>query len=344
MEVHATCAPGRQRLLAILLGLTLCVPAIARSPQSGPIHAVLSRLQSEENFNGVALVAHGGEVIHEAAYGSRDATGAAPLRVNDKFNIGSIGKEFSAVALMLLRERGVLRVEDTVASALSDLPAWSQRVTIRHLLDYTSGLPDLRWRAIQGDRDAYADLQKITDLAFEPGTKFDYSYNNVMLRQFIVNEVAAMPFNEFVERRIFRRCRMKQAALDVTPTEPKLARAFNRERKPDDTFMPIGGVVFATARDLLRWSDCLHGGRVISRESLIVLGHSFNPENGALGKVTWDGERIRTHQHAGQSRNFEALLFADLERGITVVLLSNSRRGNLQEILSAVVPLAAMAH
>jgi hypothetical protein len=101
--------------------------------------------------------------------------------------------------------------------------------------------------------------------------------------------------------------------------------------------MPISGVVFANARDVLRWSECLHRERVISRQSLTLLGKSFNPGNGALGTVVWDGERIAEHRHLGQSRNFEALLFTDVPREITVVLLSNSKREKLEEILLAVV-------
>jgi CubicO group peptidase (beta-lactamase class C family) len=305
---------------------------------------VLTRFHDEGKFNGVALVARGGKILHEAAYGSRDAAGTAPLRADDLFNIGSIGKEFSAAALMLLREQGSLSIDAPVARVLTDLPPWSERVTVRHLLDYTSGLPDLRWRALKDDRDAYADLQNVTALAFEPGTQFNYSYNNVMVRQFMVEKLAGISFSEFVERRIFKPCRMKHAVLDAAANAPSLARAFNRERKPDDTFMPISGVVFATARDVLRWSECLHGERIISRQSLVLLGHSFNPQNGALGKVVWNGERLVEHRHLGQSRNFEALLFTDMAREITLVLLSNSKRENLEEILLSLVPLAAASH
>lgn len=322
-----------------ILCLVLCAPTTARSPQSAPIHQTLTRLSSEDNFNGVALVARGGKVIHEAAYGSRDAAGSAPLRVDDSFNIGSIGKEFSAVALMQLHERGALDLDAPVARVLTDLPAWSEKVTARHLLEYTSGLPDLRWRAIQTDRDAYADLQNVTDLAFEPGTKFDYSYNNVMLRQFMVEKIAHVPFNEYVEQKIFKPCRMKHAALNLPPDTPGLAGAFNRERKPDATFMPITGVVFANAREVLRWSQCLHDGHILRRESLALLGRGFNPQNGALGKVVWDGDKLIEHRHEGQSRNFEALMFTDLRREITVVLLTNSKRENLEGILTAILPL-----
>ena len=341
MNSHSRICHAPLSLIACAAFLVVSFPSTARPPQSEPIQAVLARFNSEGNFNGVALVARRGKVVHEAAYGVRDATGTTPLHVDDLFNIGSIGKEFSAVALMQLHERGRLDLDAPVSRVLTNLPAWSEKITARQLLEYTTGLPDLRWRAIQNDRDAYADLQKVTGLEFEPGTKFSYRYNDVMLRQFIVEKISGVPFNDYVEREIFKPCRMKDAALNVPPEEPGLAAAFNAERKPDSTFMPITGVVFATARDLLRWTECLHGGRIVRRESITLLGHGFNPQNGALGRVVWDGDRLIEHRHDGQSRNFEALMLTDLSRKFTIVLLSNSKRENLEQILKAIEPFAA---
>lgn len=333
------------KILACVFSLTFAccafgAPAAAREARSAAIHAALTRFHDEDRFNGVALVARDGKVIHEAAYGARSATHPAPLQVDDRFNIGSIAKEFSAVAVMRLHERGRLDLDVPVARILDDLPAWSQKVTTHQLLDYTSGLPDLRWREIRNDRDVYADLQKVTELEFEPGTKYGYRYQNVMLRQFVVEKVAAVPFNVYVERRIFKPCRMKHAALNLPANAPRLAASFNRERKADDTFMPITGVVFATAGDLWRWSECLHGARVLTPASIALLGHGFNPENGALGRMVWNRDRLVEHAHLGQSRNFEALMYSNLSRRITVVLLSNSRRDNLEQILKAVEPMA----
>lgn len=328
---------ARLALVIAACCLALGASAKARSQQSGSLHSLFTRLHDEGKFNGVVLVARGRKIVHEAAYGYRDAANSARLHATDRFNLGSIGKEFSAVALMQLHERGALDIDAPIAIVLADLPPWSKEVTAHHLLDYTSGLPDLRWRAIKDDRDAYADLRNVTALAFEPGTQFNYGYNNVMLRQFMVDRVAGVPFRDFVSRTIFKPCRMRHAVLDPAGGTRRVARSFNRDRKPDDTFMPISGVVFATARDLFRWRECLHSGRVIGEESIALLGHSFNPHNGALGKVVWRGDRLVEHRHLGQSRNFEALLFTDLPGDVTVVLLSNSKRDNLEEILSAVL-------
>ncbi len=298
--------------------------------------AVLRAAYQQGDFNGVALVAEKGKVILEQAYGTVGSAPGEHLTVDHRFNIGSIAKEFSAVSIMQLRNRGKLALSDPVSRFLPDLPEWGAAVEVRHLLDYTSGVPDMSWGTITSDADAYADIRRFTALAFEPGSQYSYSYNNVMLRQFIVEKIAGMPFNDYLARRIFRPCGMKAALPAVSKETPRVARAFNASRKEDATNMPVTGVPFMTARDLLAWSQCLHRGRILDEESIRLLARGFNLENGALGKVEWRGDRLARHSHEGQSRNFEALLRTDRENARTIVLLGNSKRGKLHEIAAAI--------
>lgn len=304
----------------------------AASPASSRIHEILRAAQDEGEFNGVALVAERGELVHVGAYGTVGAAPGELLTIHHRFNIGSIAKEFSAVAIMQLRERRRLSLDDPIARLLPDLPEWAGEVTVRHLLDYTSGVPDMSWRTIKSDADALSDIGNFPALQFEPGTKYAYTYNNVMLRQFIVEKITGMSFNDYVRKRIFEPCGMRRALLNAAPDAPLLARAFNAGRKEDSTDMPVTGVAYITAADLLDWTTCLHGGRVIKRESMKTLGQSFEPKNGGLGHTVWKDGRLIAHSHEGQSRNFEALIRSDLEAGRTIILLGNSKRQKLQAL------------
>jgi CubicO group peptidase (beta-lactamase class C family) len=320
-------------ILFVSLVLWLASPVSnAGSPASPRVHEILRAAQDRGEFNGVALIAERGEVIHAAAYGTVGAAPGELLSINHRFNIGSIAKEFSAVALMQLHERRRLSLDDSIARFLPDLPEWAAKVTVRHLLDYTSGVPDMSWRTIKSDADALADIRKFPALQFEPGTKYAYTYNNVMLRQFIVEKLTGMPFNDYVRKRIFEPCGMKRALLNAAPDAPLLARAFNAERKEDSTDMPVTGVAYITAADLLEWITCLHGGRVINRASMRALGKSFEPKNGGLGNTVWKDGRLVAHSHEGQSRNFEALMRVDIETERTIILLGNSKRQKLQAL------------
>lgn len=322
-------------VLAVALS-SVSGPLFAASPVAPDVEAILQAAHDKGDFNGVALVAERGTILHMAAYGT---VGAAPdelLSVDHRFNIGSIAKEFSAVAIMQLHERRLLSLEDPIARFLRDLPEWAAKVTVRDLLDYTSGVPDMSWRTIKSDADAYADIRRFPATQFEAGKQYAYTYNNVMLRQFIVEKLTGKSFNAYVEQRIFKPCGMKRALLNAAPDTPQLARAFNAERKEDPTDMPVTGIAYMTARDLLHWTKCLHRARVIERESIRHLGRSFEPRNGGLGDTAWDGGHLLAHSHEGQSRNFEALMRSDLKAGRTIILLGNSKRQVLQQIADAI--------
>jgi CubicO group peptidase (beta-lactamase class C family) len=328
--------PAMLRIMFALCALSAATRSSAAPSVSPRIQKALQAAKDQGEFNGVALIAERGKIVHLAAYGS---VGAAPdefLSVDHRFNIGSIAKEFSAVAIMQLRERRRLSLEDPIARFLPDLPAWGAKVTVRHLLDYTSGVPDMSWRTIKSDADAYADIRRFAALQFEPGTQYAYTYNNVMLRQFIVEKITGLSFNDYVRQKIFKPCGMTHALLNAPPDAPLLARAFNGERREDPTDMPVTGVAYITARDLFDWTTCLHRERVVGHESVVLLGHGFEPANGGLGYTAWDGQRLVAHSHEGQSRNFEALMRCDLRAGSTIILLSNSKRQNLQQIADAI--------
>jgi CubicO group peptidase (beta-lactamase class C family) len=328
---------GLHRLIVAALALcTATGPVNAAAPLSPRIQEVLQAAHAKDEFNGVALVAERGKIVHAGAYGTVGAAREELLSIGHRFNIGSIAKEFSAVAIMQLLQRGLLSLDDSIARFLPDLPEWAANIKVRHLLDYTSGVPEMSWRTIKSDADAYADIRRVPALQFEPGTQYAYTYNNVMLRQFVVEKITGQSFNDYVRRRIFKTCGMRSAQLNMPPDAPQLARAFNRDKNEDSTDMPVTGVAYMTAGDLLDWSKCLHQGRVIKRESMQVLAKSFEPKNGALGHIRWNGEHLVAHSHEGQSRNFEALMRSDLEGGRTIILLSNSKRQNLQQIASAI--------
>ena len=305
-------------------------------PGADRIDQLMRRSHARGIFNGAVLVASQGHPVYEQAFGYADATLKDPLTLNHRFNIGSITKEFSAVAIMLLQEQGRLTIDDTVAAHLPELPSWAARVSVRNLLDYTSGIPDINWNTVKSDADVHADLLRLSRLDFEPGSTFSYSNNNVSLRQFIVERLTGMPFNTFVDRNIYRPCGMTSSTLNPSSDAMFITKSFNNGFGQDPTEVPITGVVYVTARDLYRWTQCLHDGRIISAQSISKLGHSFRPSNGGLGTTEWNGDKLTLHEHDGQSRNFEALMTTDLKEDVTVILMDNNKNLKLSAISKAI--------
>jgi CubicO group peptidase (beta-lactamase class C family) len=300
------------------------------------IDQLMRRSHARGIFNGNVLVARQGRIVYEHAFGYADATLKVPLTLNHRFNIGSITKEFSAVAIMMLQEQGRLTIEDTVATHLPGLPSWAAGVSIRNLLDYTSGIPDINWDTVKSDADVRADLMRVSALEFEPGSAFSYSNNNVSLRQFIVERITGPTFNRYVMENMYRPCGMDSSTLNPPADTLRIAKSFNNFFRQDPTDVPITGVVYATAGDVYKWTQCLHSDTLIGAKALSALGHSFKPTNGGLGRTEWNGDALALHEHDGQSRNFEALMTADLRENVTVILMSNNKNLKLDAIAAGI--------
>lgn len=296
------------------------------------LDSLLAQAQREGHFNGVALVALHDKVLLEKAYGHADPAHTEPLSIQHRFNIGSIGKEISAVALLQFAQHGKLSLDHPAAKYLPDFPPWAAQIQLRHLLDYTSGLPEMRWREVKNDADARKDLLALTTLQFPPGTDYGYTYNNIMVRQFIVERITGKTFADYARRAITDRCGMYDSLFDPPPGTPHIARAFSDAGKFDVGEMPVSGIVFVTAHDLLRFSQCLHRGRLLKPASLQRLATSGDEKEGPLGHMQWQDGKPGRHVHHGESRNNEALLRVDPASGVTIVLLSNNKHGKLHEI------------
>jgi len=146
MRTHHRPAIRSWAWMIVLVAIVTSASVLAlQPPDVDGIDQLMRRSHARGIFNGNVLVARQNHIVFEQAFGSADVTLKVPLTLDHRFNIGSITKEFSAVAIMMLLEEGRLTITDTVAAHLPELPSWAARVSIRDLLDYTSGIPDINW-------------------------------------------------------------------------------------------------------------------------------------------------------------------------------------------------------
>ncbi|MDR6547214.1 CubicO group peptidase (beta-lactamase class C family) [Chryseobacterium rhizosphaerae] len=298
----------------------------------------MKRSSQMGNFNGNVLVSENNRIIYHASFGFTDATKTKKLTTDYRFNIGSITKEFSGVALLQLQEQGKLKIEDHVSQYIPELPKWANEVTIKDLLQYTSGLPNVNWKKIKNDKDIFDDLKLIDKLDFVPGTQYDYNMNNVFLRQFILERITGMPFNLYAEKFIFKPCKMTSSVMTPFENENNIAKGFNNDSVADKADLPLTGGTYLTTLDLLKWSDCLHSNKVINADSLFELGQQFNlPETqSSLGQAKFKNRKLIEHVHDGRYGNYEALFVSDPNKKLTIILLGNNHNGKLFEISDAI--------
>jgi len=308
--------------------------ACAQSKQFISIDSLMTAAYRSGMFNGNVLVSKNNTVVYDASFGFTDASQTTKLTSGYRFNIGSITKEFSAVALLQLKQQGRLKLEDAVSRFMPELPQWAHEVTIRDLLRYTSGLPQVDWEKIQNDEDLLQGIKSVSVLDFAPGSNYNYSLNNLFLRQFIVERITGMPFKEYTEKFIFTPCNMTSAVMTPIDNYSFIAKGFNSKLLADKADLPITGGTYLTVYNLLNWTECLYSGKMVDSNSLFESGQRFDlPDTqSALGLVTYQNKKVVQHVHDGRSGSYEAILVSDLHESFTILLLGNSYRGNVSEI------------
>ena len=133
---------------------------------------------------------------------------------------------------MLLQDRGKLKLTDKLSQYLPELPAWSKSISIRDLLGYTSGIPDVQWKNVKSDQDNMTNLMKTEKLDFEPGTQYAYNNNNVFLQRRIIERITGLSFDDFVKK-LLSPNKITHAVIDPKDTEPLVAHAFDDKGQQD---------------------------------------------------------------------------------------------------------------
>jgi len=282
-------------------------------------------------FNGNVLVAENGTILYKSEIGYADASKTKNLTSGSRFNIGSISKAFSAVVIMKLKEQGKLNFNDKVSTFIENLPEWSNQITIRHLLEYSSGMPNVDYQNIFSDEDAWQALKKLPHLEFEPGTHHIYSNYNIFLRERIIEKISGQPYSGFLTSTILAPCGMKNVILDPPPTAPALARAFDNKFIADDFPTSMSGAMYATINDLYQWTKCLQNYEIISKSSFLELAAG----NKTVGMVRTVDNDWTVYYHHGSSYNFESSVYVNSQDEFTVVLMTNNKNFNVGDLTNA---------
>jgi CubicO group peptidase (beta-lactamase class C family) len=292
---------------------------------------------ANQHFMGTVLVAKGDRLLINRGYGFADLEWNAPNTPDTRFRIASITKQFTAAAILILQERGKLKVEAPLSTYLPDTPkAWND-VTIFNLLTHTSGILDFIHLA--GFR-SFATLPqrpeqliaKIRDkpLQFAPGSDRAYSNTGYLLLGMVIEKVSGVSYAQFVKENLLDPAGMRDSGYD-THAAVIHQRASGYTYGPDgfenapylDMSIPFAaGGLYSTTGDLLRWERALFGGKILSRASLEQMTTPFK-QNYGLGVVIQklDGDKII--QHTGSLEGFNSFLIHGERNNLVVVVLSN---------------------
>lgn len=336
------------RSVRLLLAIVLAIPFPLLASQGGvpaqDIEALVARHAELDMFSGTVIVARHGRVVHSSAYGQANRDHQIPNRLDTRYNIGSIGKVLTAVAIMQLVEAGKLRLDDTLSRHLPDYPfPQKDTITLQQLLNHSSGLGDYMEhadykRAAPGIR-AVADILPLTysqKPLFPPGERFGYSNSGMVLLGAIIEKVSALSYPEYLKRHIFDPAGMSHTRLaheDELLTNRSIGyiadphagyRANVREIMPASA----DGGLRTTAPDLLRFDQALARDLLLRPESRQRMLTPVGPA--PFYASGWFTKRIEGHLavgHGGGAPGVNAEFRRYPDDAITVIVLSNYGMG-----------------
>ncbi|PWN58041.1 serine hydrolase domain-containing protein [Chryseobacterium viscerum] len=324
-------------LTTILLTNTLSAQGLNNPKETKKIHQNPTEQKSEINhidslmtksyerglFNGNVLVAKNNKIIYQKSFGFTDETRQTPLNNKSIFNMGSIAKEFNAVAIMILVEHGLLTLDDKVSKFNLGLPKWAEKVSIRHLINYASGIPPIERLKPENDAETWNILRSNDSLLFEPGTSYRYDNGNVFLQRRIIEKVTGMSFQQFVIKNIVNPLKMTNSIFDPTFDSKNRTSCYDMDnvRCPELKF--ISGWLWVDINDFYKWTEALNSNRLISKKSFQTLLNNpyAKEEGGSLGRYF---EKEDLQRHNGISYKFESIFLNDFKNNITIILVSNN--------------------
>ncbi|MCJ8209859.1 beta-lactamase family protein [Mucilaginibacter sp. RS28] len=358
----------KKLLLLLLLPLT----TFAQNNYQAKLNQLMEANVNVNHFNGNILVAKAGKVIYQKAFGYRNYSTKQLLNNNTVFELASLSKQFTGMGILILKEQGKLKLEDSLRHFFPELPY--EGVTIKHLLTHTAGLPDYmdamepKWDhqkiAFNKDMIAFLAAEKIP-AKFKPGTRFEYSNTGYALLASIIEKVSGQTLSTFMRQHIFKPLQMDRSRIYNTRRSKKdtisnYAYGYVYEdslkryvlpdslKKYDVVYYLDGiagdGVVNSTTGDLLIWDRALKNHRLISAplqaemfadQSLM---DTVNKAYYGYGVFTATDQYGKLISHSGSWIGYRTILTRYVDQDITVIILSNNE-SNVTALASAVTAI-----
>jgi len=303
------------------------------------------------DFAGAVLIAEGNHVLLAHAYGVADEKLRTPVTLAIRFRIGSITKQFTAMAILMLEHQGHLRLSDRVCHYVADCPATWAPVTLSELLTHTSGIPNYTdvptFPALEPHASAPArvlGLVRNLPLSFPPGTAFEYSNTGFFLLGLVVEKVSGMTYEGFLRQHIFDPLRMRNTGYDHG--HQGVAVGYASAGKPADPFDTSlafsAGALYSTVGDLHLWEQALRAGSLVPKSVVaemeqprVKIGNSTGNQYGYglfIGQIGDASHLVLKIGHTGEINGFISLLSYYPASVLDVVILSNHEDTNLNGI------------
>jgi CubicO group peptidase (beta-lactamase class C family) len=354
---------GSVATFAFIAAALVFTPLYAQAPaavSTREVDDILAKY-NEPGMPGCAIgVVQNDVLVLSRGYGLADVENNVPINADTRFDIGSMSKQFLAMAVLMLASEGKIDLDADVHAYVSELPRYESKISLRNLLHHTSGLKDYDqlqriagWR--DGDVQSFSDvlwiIERQKSLAFEPGSRYSYSDSNYFLLGIIAQRVTGKPVDKLLEEMIFRPLGMNNTSLRTNhwALVPHKAWPYRIEDGKPQLFLngeePLGdGGVFSTIADLAKWERNFDDGKVGGMRILQEMQQAEpladgTPNEYAAGLYVRRYGKLRMIEHSGASYGFLAEKIRFPEEHLSVMALCNRRDGPYVEISNSLADL-----
>ena len=353
----------RRRLIAIAAAVLLGTISAAQSARP-PIQPHVDKLFARWTTGtpGCAVGADlNGEPVVRSAYGMADLEHDVPITLDTIFEVGSVSKQFTAAAVLLLAREGKLSLDDKVRRYIPEMPDVAADITIRQMLNHTAGLRD--WGALAAIAGwprttrvhTHAHVLDIVSrqrmLNFEPGTRWSYSNTGYNLAAILVSRVSGTPFADFTRARIFEPLGMRDTSWrdDYTRIVKRRAIAYTEQKAVFSTLMPFenvhgNGGLLTTVADLMKWNanfvkPVVGDARFVADMERRARFSDGREHEYALGLYVDTYRGRREVDHSGGTAGYVAHLSRYPDHGVSVAVMCNVTSGNATNSAKAIADL-----
>lgn len=352
--------------------------SVLASAQVSPtqIDAIFSPLKSANAPGAAVLVVRNGQPVFRRGYGITDLRSIRPIDAETNFRLASFTKQFTATCIMLLAHDGKLHYDDHLTDFFPEFPAYGKSITVRNLLNHTSGLPDYEDLLMQKypntpeekipqilDAGVLKLLEQQTAAKFPAGSKWEYSNSGYVLLALIVEKVSGEPFGQFLHDRIFVPLKMTNTLAYEKGKNEVPHRAYGhtkldqsekdgwRETDQSSTSATLGdGGIYTSIDDLAQWDRALREHTLLSEAEMEPAltpvkptgGPATSPEGPVSYGFGWHLEPYRNHKrmwHDGETMGFRTTIQRFPDDNLTIIVLANRTDINPEELALKVADL-----
>ncbi|MBN8676046.1 MAG: serine hydrolase [Chitinophagales bacterium] len=332
-------------LLVLLISIASFAQPLSKADKQliTAFDTLLSAKFKKDEPGATVLVSRKGQVIYLKGFGMADMELKVPMRTEMVFRIGSISKQFTAVAILQLMEKGKLSLQDDIKKFIPDYPTHGYTITVEHLLTHTSGIKSYTGMS-SFDSIMNMDMKppeliayfKNQPMDFAPGTQWNYNNSGYFLLGYIIEKVSGVTYEEYVKENLFKPAGMTNSAYgNDTRIITNRAKGYQQGKEGYENARPLSmtlpyaaGSLVSTVEDLWKWNQAVHAYKLVSKASLQKAFTDYKLTNGKPTKYGygWGFNEVQgaaTIEHSGGINGFVTDALYIPSEDIFVAIFSN---------------------